>query len=407
MKAIRTALSLLLSLLLVFALCGMTAALADMSDEEISAKAAEISTDAFHIVCDVCPINVAFAKNIKCDIKDDIWTYTFDSFYGPFRYVIDAASREVTESEEPDIEAARAQEGFVEPMEYDDLLDKIFDQCPVTLTQTRGIVASLSPDEKLNVSFDSAYGPFAYVVDPFTGDILERTEPDIQAVMADPDFQERLAIDELLGIVFDQCPIDITTARNIKPSLRADDRWAISFGSAYGDFLYIVDPYGEILEITEPDMEAAREQEGFLEPLSTEEILDAVFDNCPIDITMAKEIKPKPGNNDTWNVTFGSDYGEFIYVVDAYTGEILERTEPDMEAARAQEGFVEPLAITDIMNKVFAASPIRVDQMQDIRPSQRADGTWAVTFESESGSFLYVVDGTTGEILEKTEPALG
>ena len=407
MKTIRTTLTLLLSLLMIFAICGMTAAQADMTEEEIHAKAVEISTDAFHIVCDVCPINVAFAKNIKCDVKDDIWTYTFDSFYGPFRYVIDAVNCEVTESEEPDIEAARAQEGFVEPMEYDDLLDKIFDQCPIELTQTRGIIAALSPDEKLNVSFDSAYGPFVYVVDPFTGDILERTEPDIQAVLADPDFQERLAIDELLGIVFEACPIDITTAKNIKPALRADDRWSITFGSAFGDFLYIVDPYGEILEKVEPDMEAARAQEAFREPLTPEGILKAVFDNCPIDITTAKDIKPKPGNNDTWIVTFGSDFGEFVYVVDGYTGEILERTEPDMEAARAQEGFVEPLAVTDIMNKAFDACPLRVDQLQNIRPSQRADGTWAVTFDSEYGSFLYVIDGTTGEILDKNEPAIG
>ena len=399
----------LLILVLLSGLCaGGPATLAETNDEALAARAAQAAEDAFHIVCDVCPINIAFAKNIKCDIKQgEPWIYSFDSFYGPFRYVIDADSGEVTEREEPDLEAARAQEGFREPMEYDDLLDKIFAQCPVTLTQTRGIRATLSPDEKLNVSFDSAYGPFAYVVDPFTGDILERTEPDIQAVMADPDFEERLDIDDLLTVVFDACPIDITTAKNIKPSLRADDRWAVSFGSAYGDFLYLVDPYGEILEKVEPDMEAAREQEGFREPLDAEGILNAVFDACPIDITQARSIKPAPGKDDTWTVTFDSDYGSFTYVVDGYTGEILERTEPDIEAAKAQEGFTEPLAVTDIMNKAFDACPLRVDQLQNIRPSQRADGTWAVTFDSEYGPFLYVVDGTTGEILDKTEPAIG
>ena len=399
----------LLVLVMIFGICVTGTAVADDSvDAETKAAAESYADEVFHIICDVSPVNIAYAKNVKCDVtNEDVWRFSFDSFYGHFSYVIDAVTKKVTEREEPDIEAVRAEEGFREPMDYDDLLGKIFDQAPIDITQTRGIRCSLNPDDTCAISFDSAYGPFVYLVDPFTGEILEREEPDIMAALADPDFQERIDTEELLSCIFDICPIDITVARNIKPSLRADDRWLVTFGSAYGDFMYLVDPYGEILEKTEPDIEAAKAQEGFREPLDTEGILNSVFDNCPIDITLARKIKPSPGKNDTWTVTFESDYGDFMYVVDAFTGEILERSEPDMEAVKAEEGFTEPLAVTDIMNNVFAVAPIRVDQMQDIRPSMRADGTWAVTFDSDYGSFLYVVDGTTGEILEKTEPEIG
>ena len=56
------------------------------------------------------------------------------------------------------------------------------------------------------------------------------------------------------------------------------------------------------------------------------------------------------------------------------------------------------------MNRVFGVCPLTPDKLSNIKLSQRSDGVWTVTFDSADGPFLYLVDGNTGEILEKTEP---
>ncbi len=396
------------ALLLVSALlCGFgavgsaDAGKASLTEEELL----QMADDAFHIVCDICPAETALASNIKCEPKQDkVCTFSFDTVYGHFKYVIDLSDGKVLEKEEPDLEAARAKTGFQEPMSYNDLLGKVFDASPLTMSQTKNIKSTLRSDGKCMITFGSAYGDFVYLLDPYTGEILEREEPDMISAQADKDFKERLDADDLLTCVFKECPIDITAARKITAALRADDRWTVTFGSSYGDFLYVLDPYGVILDKTEPDLEAAKTQAGFQEPLSADEVLDAVFKACPIDITAAQKLKTSPKGDDTWTVSFGSSYGDFLYVVDGFTGEILEKTEPDLEAAKAQAASAGPLSTDDVMNRVFGVCPLTPDKLSNIKLSQRSDGVWTVTFDSADGPFLYLVDGNTGEILEKTEP---
>ena len=402
MKKARPFLSMLLASILLFSLTAIECtAFAAAPDEEMDA--------AYHIVCDVCPVEVSYARNIhvKTDSADkNLCTYSFDTVYGHFSYEIDLSTGEILKSEEPDIEAARAQEGFREPIKYMELLELVFQQSPIDFSQSKAIRTSLQSDDSVAVRFGSAYGDFLYVIDYFTGEILDREEPDVDAALADPDFQERLSSDDILTSVFNKCPLDIANAKNIKLAFRADDRWTVTFGSAYGDFFYVVDPYGEILDVSEPDMEAVKEQEGFQEPLDPDAVLDIVFAQCPLRIDQAKHLKVTPQKNDTWLVSFDSDYGGFTYVVDEATREIVERSEADMEAAKAQEGFTEPLDAEAAMNRAFDACPLRIPELKNFKAAKRGDDTWAVTFDSDYGSFLYVVDAKTGEILDRSEPEI-
>ena len=65
------------------------------------------------------------------------------------------------------------------------------------------------------------------------------------------------------------------------------------------------------------------------EAIGPEEAIDAAFDECPIDIMLAEGIKvSQTGGN--WKISFGSKYGDFSYVVDGSTGEILEKNEPEI-----------------------------------------------------------------------------
>ena len=71
-----------------------------------------------------------------------------------------------------------------------------------------------------------------------------------------------------------------------------------------------------------PDMEAAREQEGFQEPISSEQALDIAEKACPLDgasITGRKISKSEIG----FLVTLSSDLGDFVYSINKLTGEIF------------------------------------------------------------------------------------
>ncbi|MDO4404903.1 MAG: PepSY domain-containing protein [Atopobiaceae bacterium] len=63
--------------------------------------------------------------------------------------------------------------------------------------------------------------------------------------------------------------------------------------------------------------------------ITSAEAKNAVFAVCPISAKQAYEMTIKL-KNPTWVVTFNSDFGYFSYVVDAKTGEILEKDEPEV-----------------------------------------------------------------------------
>lgn len=62
--------------------------------------------------------------------------------------------------------------------------------------------------------------------------------------------------------------------------------------------------------------------------LTGDQIIDAAFAACPIDENSAFDVKVSAVENGVAVVTFTSTYGDFSYTIDAYTGEVVEKTEP-------------------------------------------------------------------------------
>ena len=86
-------------------------------------------------------------------------------------------------------------------------------------------------------------------------------------------------------------------------------------------------------ETAEPEATAEATEKG--EPLETQAIMDAVFDASSASVAEAENIHMGLEKDGKVEVTFTTSAGEYAYVVDAYTGEVLEKTEPDAAAASA------------------------------------------------------------------------
>lgn len=85
-----------------------------------------------------------------------------------------------------------------------------------------------------------------------------------------------------------------------------------------------------------PEETAAEEQ---AEPEATEEkvldsqaIMDIVLDACPLDLAQIDNIKVGAVKDGVCEVTFDSEAGPFSYSVNATTGEIVDRVEPEVSA---------------------------------------------------------------------------
>lgn len=142
---------------------------------------------------------------------------------------------------------------------------------------------------------------------------------------------EFLDSSSIFHAVFDVCPISSREAEGTLVGMIKDDGTrTVTFGSPYGDFEYVVDARtGEILKKSEPEItDEARAANSLL---SSKEIKDIVFEVCPVSARDAYGTSMHYVKEDrTWNVTFGSPYGDFAYVVDAHSGEILDKDEPEV-----------------------------------------------------------------------------
>lgn len=83
---------------------------------------------------------------------------------------------------------------------------------------------------------------------------------------------------------------------------------------------------------TEPETNAPEETQTEQVELDTDALLSKVFDACPLDMSQASDIKIGAVKDGAREVTFNSEAGPFSYTVDAYTGEILDKTEPEVSA---------------------------------------------------------------------------
>ena len=214
-----------------------------------------------------------------------------------------------------------------------------------------------------------------------------------------------LTSEEIMDLVFEICPVDRILCSHRKVSLGTDGIGTVTFHTDYGDYMYRVDrSTGEILDREEADIEAARAQEGFREPLSNDEVHDIVFGMCPIESSQASKIKVARSDEGVWEFTIESVYGQFYYSIDGYTGELLDSLEPDMEAAKSQENFQEPLTAGTALSAAEKICPLSFEEITNRKVSKKADGSFVVTLSSAKGDYIYQLDGLTGEILDRIEP---
>lgn len=214
-----------------------------------------------------------------------------------------------------------------------------------------------------------------------------------------------LTTEEIEDLVFEVCPVDRILCSHRKVKISLDGTVTVTFHTDYGDYMYQVDrSTGEILDREEADIEAARAQEGFREPLTNDEVHDIVSGLCPIEMTQASKINVRRSDEGIWEFTLDSVYGQFYYSIDGYTGEVLDSIEPDMEEARSQEGFQEPLTSETALELAEKESGLKFDQVTSRKVLKKADGSYVVTLGSAAGDYIYRLDGLTGEILERTEP---
>ena len=219
---------------------------------------------------------------------------------------------------------------------------------------------------------------------------------------ADP-VKTMITAEEALDIAEAASPIR-SGLKNIKVARGSSEGlWVVTFTSAYGAHMYIVDGYTrEIVEREEPEIRAQALPAGAVP--TAEEALTTVYRILPIDRSLMEKIKVKRRADDVWEVSFTSDYGDFLYAIDSKTGEILERTEPDVEAVKSA-GAPVSLTAQQAFDAVFAVTPVGPKDRQNVRVS-KSGGNWVVTFTGPNGDYRYTVDSRNGEILGRSEPSV-
>ena len=102
-------------------------------------------------------------------------------------------------------------------------------------------------------------------------------------------------------------------------------------------------------------------------------------------------------------ITFTTKYGDFMYVMDSVTGELVDKREADLDAVRQQEDYTEGIDKDEAMRIAEAASGVDILAISDRVISQPGD-VYEYSFNSPYGPFAYTIDVKTGEILDRIEP---
>ena len=134
------------------------------------------------------------------------------------------------------------------------------------------------------------------------------------------------------------------------------------------------------------------------EAIGPEEAIDAAFDECPIDIMLAEGIKVSQTSGN-WKISFGSKYGDFSYVVDGSTGEILEKNEPEIDEKPADPA-------SDALDACFDALDGYNGGAENIKLSMKTidgDLNVAVTFDWNGKAYDMLYNTVTGEVIDNTE----
>lgn len=151
----------------------------------------------------------------------------------------------------------------------------------------------------------------------------------------------------------------------------------------------------------EPEQQAAEQEveQPAAQPLDDDAILDVVEEACPIRLSAATGIKLSGEQDGVRTVTFGSEYGDFSYTIDAYTGQIVDKVEPQIEAG---ETGGDPVVAA--ISACFATLDGFDGTAENVVATVSGEGGEQyveVTFDWRGESYDMVYDIATGEITQK------
>jgi len=201
------------------------------------------------------------------------------------------------------------------------------------------------------------------------------------------------------------CPLDLTEWDDVRIHYLAENaNCVITFTTKYGNFLYVMDSItGELADKHEPDIDAVRQQEGFTEGIDSIEAQRIAEDASGVDI-LAISDREIYLEGDAYKYSFNSPYGTFFYTIDAKTGKITDRVEPDKDAARSQEGFVDPITVDEAQQIAEAACPVDFTEIIDRKVETDENGLYIVTLYTNYGDCIYQIDPVTRTVTVMQEP---
>ena len=151
----------------------------------------------------------------------------------------------------------------------------------------------------------------------------------------------------------------------------------------------------------EPEQQAAEQEveQPAAQPLDDDAILDVVEEACPIRLSAATDIKLSAEHDGVRTVTFGSEYGDFSYTIDAFTGQIVDKVEPQIEES---ETAGDPVVAA--ISACFATLDGFDGTAENVVATVSGEGGEQyveVTFDWRGESYDMVYDIATGEITQK------
>ena len=151
--------------------------------------------------------------------------------------------------------------------------------------------------------------------------------------------------------------------------------------------------------------EAATETEAVPETkkeLTDDDLFEIVFDDAPVDEFVADNKKISRKKNGTIVFTFNTADGEYAYTIDADTGEILEKVQPEKITTSSDDGSFDD---DDVFDALKEQCPVDYATGENLKIKKNQDGSAVeVSFNTGDGEFFYKFDTKTGELLEKREP---
>ena len=147
-------------------------------------------------------------------------------------------------------------------------------------------------------------------------------------------------------------------------------------------------------QAAEPE-QAEEQAEEAVQELDSDAILNIVEEACPIELSRATDIHVGAVQDGTREVTFGSEYGDFSYTVDVYTGEVLSSTEPEMTEEQIAD---------DPVDRAFSACFGAIEGYDGgaTNITVKVNGSQIkMTFDYDGQSYDMIYDDSTGEVTQR------